>query len=127
MSGPARLLLRFPWPPKELSSNARVHWRVQRKAVKQYRDLCGWTCLGHGLPQWSHDGARLVFAFHPPDRRRRDPHNMPTAMKPAIDAIAIAMGQDDGGFECVFPVRFERVVKGGCVMVDLFPREIENG
>ena len=30
----------FPWPPKELSPNARVHWRTLAKAKAEYKGDC---------------------------------------------------------------------------------------
>ena len=37
------LTLTLPWPPKELSPNARQHWSKLAKAKKAYRDACAWT------------------------------------------------------------------------------------
>jgi hypothetical protein len=35
------MTLHLPWPPKELSPNARVHWAKKSKAAKAYRLQCG--------------------------------------------------------------------------------------
>ena len=35
------MILHLPWPPKELSPNARVHWAKKSKAAKAYRLQCG--------------------------------------------------------------------------------------
>lgn len=67
--------------------------------------------------------AVLVFEFFPPDRRHRDVHNMPTAMKAYIDGIAQAMGCDDKGFRVQFPDRFAAPVNGGRVLVHIKPGE----
>ncbi len=37
------LTLTLPWPPKELSPNARQHWSKLAKTKKAYRDACAWT------------------------------------------------------------------------------------
>lgn len=34
------ITLTLPYPPKELSPNARCHWRVKSAKVRSYRDLC---------------------------------------------------------------------------------------
>ena len=33
-------MIDLPWPPKELSPNARVHWTKKAKAAKAYRLEC---------------------------------------------------------------------------------------
>ena len=32
--------VKFPFPPKELSPNSRLHWAKRAKAVKSYRQEC---------------------------------------------------------------------------------------
>ena len=41
---------------------------------------------------------RLVFEFHPPDRRKRDDDNLKASLKHARDGIADALGIDDNRF-----------------------------
>lgn len=38
--------LRLPWPPKELSPNARVHLSKRSRAAKAYRFECGLIVRG---------------------------------------------------------------------------------
>lgn len=104
----------LPWPHRNLSSNARVHWRRRADAVKGYRQDA------HTLAKVARaSGDTLDFTFHPPNNIRRDAHNMPHMMKAAIDGIADAMGRDDSEFRCIFPSKFSEVVKGGAVVVTI--------
>lgn len=114
-------LLRISWPSPDLSANKRVHWSKRAKATKAYRHEAWGEAVNRGVlpdPQ-----ARLVFEFYPPDRRRRDAHNLPHQMKPAIDGIADAMGCDDNEFQCVFPSTLKDPIKGGAVLVSVETRD----
>ena len=87
----------LPWPPRELSPNARVHWAKRSKVAKAYRQRCGWLTKAAGLPV--PDGVvHLWVMFCPPDRRRRDDDNAIAAFKAGRDGIADALGIDDSRF-----------------------------
>ena len=99
--------LSFPWPPKELSPNARVHWATKAKAAKKYKSDCYWLCrfkqLDHGAyicrprPNLK-KMPRLTVSFHPPSKRRADIDNMFSSYKYGLDAIAEFLGIDDSQF-----------------------------
>lgn len=83
----------FPWPPKELSPNARVHWRALAKAKREYREACGWIA---GYEQtWPFRRRRCSLAppvtarvtFVVTDRQRRDTPNYQSMLKPLWDAL----------------------------------------
>ena len=112
------------WPVKQLSSNYRGHWAPKTKAVQAYRAEA-WGRCGIKHPK-GQDGWKLEFRFCPPDKRRRDCHNMPAMMKAAIDGISDALGVDDSTFTCTFPSQFEEPVKGGRVHVRLTLREVQE-
>ena len=88
----------FPWPPKELSPNARVHWRALAKAKAEYKEDCGWSLAG-----WKSGGvnapappvmAQVTFVVA--DRRRRDSDNHMAMLKPVWDAlVALEVLEDD--------------------------------
>ena len=113
------ILIRLSWPDKALAPHAKGHWRPKAKATKAYRAEAGMAAIAQSINKLNTDTPRLVFAFHPPDKRRRDLQNMPAMMKAAIDGIADAMGCDDHGFRCVWPEAFSDTVKGGCVLVEV--------
>lgn len=106
----------LPWPPRELSPNARVHHHVKARAVKVYRESAYWLAEKASLRVPEGDGGiALRFDFHPPDKRRRDLDNMLASIKAGVDGIADALGVDDQRFG--FWLSRENPVKGGKVVV----------
>jgi crossover junction endodeoxyribonuclease RusA len=87
----------LPWPSKDLSPNARVHWSKKSKAAKAYRAACHILCRASGIKA---PAGRLLVAleFIPPDKRRRDLDNLLASTKNALDGIADALGVDDSRF-----------------------------
>ena len=106
----------LPWPPKELSPNARVHWCVKNRAVKKYRENCAWLTKAAGLRvDW--DGFVHAFiTFYPPDRRHRDDDNVIAAFKSGRDGVADALVVDDKRFR-THHFLSDEVVNGGAVKV----------
>jgi crossover junction endodeoxyribonuclease RusA len=99
-----------PLPPKELSPNARCHWRVKHRHSSEYRRACRLATRAAEMSlrkydlsgvDWSH--ARLQATFFYPDRRRRDRDNSAAMLKYAYDGIAEALGVDDYGFRPQMP------------------------
>lgn len=92
-----RLTIKLPWPPKEVSPNARS--RTYHKAArfkKAYRETCGKEAIAWGANRMKFDGKVYVqIEFYPPDRRRRDDDNMIGAFKAGRDGIADVIGVDD--------------------------------
>lgn len=115
-SGEAAISLTLPWPSRDLSPNARIHWSRRAKAVKQAR-WQAWAiakeAIGANKPDWS--GAHVTLTFHPPDKRRRDADGMLSMMKASIDGISDAIGINDHKFTYTFSVSDS--VKGGSVNV----------
>lgn len=94
----ARLSLMLPWPPKELSPNARVHWAALAPIKAGYREECGWRAkVGETdkgfLPQSMRPlppPVRATVTFVVPDRRRRDVDNLMASVKAAWDGCVDA-------------------------------------
>lgn len=59
----------LPWPPKELSPNARLHWAKLARAKKSYREACAWTAKAQGARRIKADKLHLSLTFYPPTRR----------------------------------------------------------
>lgn len=87
----------IPLPPRELSPNARVHWKVKAKAAKDYRGI-SWLrareaakiqCLA-----WEKAEIEYEFfcgpTFGDPRYRPRDDDNARASMKNAQDGFADA-------------------------------------
>ena len=87
--------IQLPWPPKELSPNARVHWRVLAKAKKAYRLACATHALAQGLRRMQADKLHLSLTFYPPNRRAFDLDNALARMKSGLDGVADVLGVDD--------------------------------
>jgi len=118
-----------PWPPRELSPNARCHWHKKSKAAKSYRAACHLSALRDvrecqdqlsALKSAVEAGGtiHLFIDFVQPDRRARDDDNVIAAFKSGRDGIAQALGIDDKHFR-IHPVMTDEVVKGGAVRVRL--------
>ena len=92
------LTVKLPWPPKELSPNARVHWAKKAKAAKAYKLACFALAKNAGMmADWDGD-IHLWITFYPPDRRSRDDDNLVASLKNGRDGLALAMGIDDKRF-----------------------------
>jgi crossover junction endodeoxyribonuclease RusA len=115
------LQLTLPWPPKDLSPNARLHWSRLAKAKKSYRHDCAvfgnQMMRGQYLPLgWSEKTRlRISLTFRPPSRQRRDLDNLVASMKAGLDGLADAIGVDDSRWQLV--IEMGEPVKGGCVCV----------
>ena len=108
-------MIELPWPPKELSPNARVHWSKKSKAAKKYRAACHVLCLQAGVKA-PVGRAFLALEFVPPDRRRRDDDNCLASFKSGRDGLADALGIDDSNFVTQIQMSTE-TIKGGAVRV----------
>jgi len=93
----------LPWPPPGVGANRM--WRVSKwgkiykvpgarkwqeavaARVGEARERAGWRDEGGWID--------VLVKFCPPDRRRRDLHNL---IKPLADALAEGLGVDDGRF-----------------------------
>lgn len=91
------MTLTFPWPPKELSPNARVHWAARARATKRYRAECGW--IARESKATAPDGfIEIRVTFCPPNRKQRDRDNMQASIKALFDGLADALGVNDSRF-----------------------------
>ena len=111
-----KMMVELPWPPKELSPNARVHWAKRSKAAKRYREACHLLTKAEGLRIDWEGQVHAWIDFYPPDRRHRDDDNMVASFKAGRDGMADALGIDDKR------IRFRPFVRdevGGKVVVTL--------
>jgi len=89
------------WPPKELSPNARTHWRKKAPITKAYKEACWALTKEAGIVAPETEGRlHLWITFYPPDRRHRDDDNMIASFKAGRDGLALALGIDDKRFIC---------------------------
>lgn len=106
-------MITLPWPPKELSPNARCHWAVKARAFKTYRLDC-WAAFA-GFRKLLAGRSSFAVTFHPPSKRRHDIDNCFASIKAAIDALAQITGIDDSEFQ--FTIAKGEPRKGGQVVI----------
>lgn len=95
------MIIDLPWPPKELSPNARNHWAVTARAKKIYRTAC-WGLTKERIKTQSFkdcDKILLKITFYPPSKRHYDLDNCVASMKAGLDGIADALQVNDNKFE----------------------------
>lgn len=92
--------IKLPYPPKELSPNARVHWGRKHSAAKVYKQEC--FVAFHGVKVIGNAPIRLHLDFYPRTKHATDDDNLVAAFKAGRDGIAAALGIDDSRFK-VFP------------------------
>lgn len=111
----------LPWPSKDLSPNARLHWSRKARAVKIAR-LEAWEATYQAIhrdkfrvePDTMID---LYIEFHPSDRRRHDLDNCLARCKGYLDGIADALKINDRFFR--LHIQMGDAVKGGQVSVTI--------
>jgi crossover junction endodeoxyribonuclease RusA len=109
-------VIELPWPPAQLSPNARVHWAKRSKVAKRYRSDC---YLLTKAAKVQAPAGQIAFGmlFCPPDRRSYDDDNLVARMKHGRDGVADALGVDDRNFVTTF--RVGDPVKGGAVRITI--------
>lgn len=110
-------MITLPWPVKELSPNARVHWAIKSKAVKAARATAGWITKAANINVSRHGPVFLQITFHPPSKRRHDIDNCVARLKGALDGIADGLGIDDSRFR--IGIEIGEPVKGGMVFITI--------
>jgi len=91
--------IELPYPPKELSPNATLHWAKKMKFKKSYRQTCWALALSQKLTAPSGEGKiDIHITFYPPDRRHRDADNMVASIKAGLDGVADALRVNDKRF-----------------------------
>lgn len=89
------MILELPWPPKELSPNARLHWAKLAKAKKAYRAECAYWAIKQGAVKLDAQKLHLSLTFFAPTRRAYDLDNALARMKAGLDGLADVLGVDD--------------------------------
>lgn len=85
----------LPWPPKELSPNARLHWASLARAKKAYRAACAAQAREQGARRVQAGALHVSLVFYPPTRRAFDLDNALARMKAGLDGLADVLGVDD--------------------------------
>jgi len=91
-------IINLPWPPKELSPNASIHWSKKAKYKKMYREACWVLTLETKLTVDTLGKVPIEITFYPPDKRLRDADNMVASIKSGLDGVADALKINDKQF-----------------------------
>ena len=96
-------MIKLPYPAPELMPNRKNghHWATTQRAKVKARQEAFLLCRN-----LKYMGGGLKITFYTPDNRKRDLDNLLSAMKPALDGMAQAMGVDDS---CFRPLLIDRV------------------
>jgi len=108
----------LPWPSKQLSPNARVHWSEKARVAKKYRAQCYILAKQAKVELPKADKLHLFVDFYQPDHRGRDQDNIEAMLKSAYDGIADALGVNDNRF-VIHPFVRDEIVKGGKVTITI--------
>lgn len=103
------MLICLPWPPKELSPNARNHWAVIARAKRIYRTEC-WAAtkeVSNGLALIGNYKIPLEVTFYPPSKRHYDLDNCLASIKAGLDGIADALQVNDHRFALTVSMKEE--------------------
>lgn len=71
-----------------LNANQRRHWAPTRRIARQLRHLAQAMARSAGVPALQR--AHITAEYRPPDRRRRDVHNLYPSAKAAVDGLVDA-------------------------------------
>ena len=80
----------LPLPSKQLSPNARCHWRVKSKAVKAARTLAYCEAINAGCAGEKWKSATMQATFYFNLNRGRDKDNAASSLKSHVDGITLA-------------------------------------
>ena len=94
----------LPFPPKELSPNACLHWAAKAKVKKAYREECFYEAKLQKVKPMRNELLKVHIVFFPPDKRKRDWDNMLAAAKSGLDGLADAIKVDDSQWQISFLV-----------------------
>ena len=105
----------YPWPPKELNPNIKLHWRKEAKIKRLYKRDCYYLTERANL---SHEQRKadlhLDLIFYPPDRIVRDLDNLEASCKALIDGMCAKLFFDDKNIKTKSS-KFGNIHKNGAV------------
>lgn len=112
------MIFTLPWPPRDLSPNARVHHMALARAKKAYRHACAWQAVAQGAKKIEAPRLHLTLTFVPPNRRAHDLDNCLASIKAGLDGVADVLGVDDRNWSLTL---HKSDAVGGFVLVEVQP------
>lgn len=109
----------LPWPPQATSANgSQGKWRAKSTAAREYKAACAWIIRAAKVPRIDFEPLIMLTFCAPASVNRYDLDNTTIRAKQGLDALADALGVDDGRWP---EMRLIRGPKGGAgsVIVDV--------
>ena len=114
-------MIRLPWPPTKTSKNgSQGDYLGKARAAKGYKATCAKECMAQAVRPLTSPACSARVTYCPPRNGRIDWDNMAARCKQGFDAVAEAVGIDDGNWWPVISDRGPKT-KGGCVLVEIYP------
>jgi crossover junction endodeoxyribonuclease RusA len=118
------MIIKFPYPPKELNPNYKCHWSIKAEyKAQQKHDAYYITKRALNAQEFTGTTFCMSLVFHPPDKRTRDLDNVEAACKSLFDGMCQALGIDDSQIKKNGGKEWGDVVKGGEVVVNILDQE----
>lgn len=107
-----------------LNANQRQHWRTKAKITRNIRIAAMFCAKNVRVPALAR--AQIVAEYRPPNRRRRDVHNLYPSAKAAVDGLVDAgVLPDDSDAYLVGPdMRLGEVEPGGRLLLHITELEV---
>ncbi|MCO6011452.1 hypothetical protein NE236_41535 [Actinoallomurus purpureus] len=124
-AGPARTLtVELPAGLPLINANRRIHWMRRAELTRALRTAAYLLAIKADIPHLNR--AHIVAEYRPPDRRRRDVHNLFPSAKAAIDGLVDAhVLHDDSDRYLVGPdMRIGDVEKSGRLVLHITELEV---
>ncbi len=95
-------------PPKQCSTNSRVHWAVRNKFSRMYKEAVYYCSCAVARPAKPYQYATLEITCIVAQNRVRDDDNWKARFKPGQDALVSAgiIAFDDSAHITVLPIKF---------------------
>jgi crossover junction endodeoxyribonuclease RusA len=116
----------LPWPNRNLSPNARLHFREKASATKAAKETGYLSAREVSLQLPEAGNLELDLTFCPPDHHRRDTDNILASLKGYLDGIFLWACADDSRVKRIV-IDWGQVEKGGAVYANIHPIELEAG
>lgn len=111
------LVLPYTRPP--LNENQRLHWFTKNECRRNIGDATHVIAIREKLPKGI-EFASIELVYYPPDKRRRDDHNINPTLKACVDAIVrYGLVPDDNSLHVKSWCTIGPVVKGGKVALNI--------
>lgn len=107
----------YPWPPKELSPNARLHWAKKDEFRADFRKYC-YLITDFNLNLERGVNYPVKVMFFPPNKKKRDLDNCLASCKSLLDGMCSRMGIDDVNLRPI-TIDWGDVEKDGRVRVEI--------